>query len=150
MATEITMPKLSDTMTEGRLISWKKSVGEKVERGDILAEVETDKANMELEAFTSGVLLETRVKPGEMAVVGTVIAIVGEAGEAPPAPVKKTALPPAGAEKQQPPPAEQIRKGKEAGKPEGISETVKPAGKPSAVTASRRGEGIPHGPQAGA
>jgi pyruvate dehydrogenase E2 component (dihydrolipoamide acetyltransferase) len=81
MATEITMPKLSDTMTEGRLISWKKSVGEKVERGDILAEVETDKANMELEAFTSGTLLETRVKPGEMAPVGTVIAIVGEAGE---------------------------------------------------------------------
>jgi pyruvate dehydrogenase E2 component (dihydrolipoamide acetyltransferase) len=81
MATEITMPKLSDTMTEGRLISWKKSVGEKVERGDILAEVETDKANMELESFTSGVLLETRVKPGEMAPVGTVIAIVGEAGE---------------------------------------------------------------------
>jgi len=81
MATEITMPKLSDTMTEGRLISWKKGIGEKVERGDIIAEVETDKANMELEAFTSGILLETRVKPGEMAVVGTVIAIVGEAGE---------------------------------------------------------------------
>ena len=74
MATEITMPKLSDTMTEGRLISWKKSVGEKVERGEILAEVETDKATMELEAFTSGVLLEIRVKPGEMAPVGTVIA----------------------------------------------------------------------------
>ena len=80
MATEITMPKLSDTMTEGRLVSWKKSVGERVERGDILAEVETDKANMELEAFTSGTLLETRVKPGEMAPVGTVIAIVGKAG----------------------------------------------------------------------
>ncbi len=69
MATEITMPKLSDTMTEGRLVSWKKSVGEKVSRGDIIAEVETDKANMELEAFFSGVLLETRVKPGEMAPV---------------------------------------------------------------------------------
>ncbi len=126
MATEITMPKLSDTMTEGRLISWKKSVGEKVERGDILAEVETDKANMELEAFSSGILLETRVKPGEMAVVGTVIAIVGEAGEAPQIPVEKTALPPAGAEKQQPPPAEQVRKGKEAAETEEISETEKP------------------------
>src|SRR5512136_1936238 len=81
MATEITMPKLSDTMTEGRLISWKKSVGEKVDRGEIIAEVETDKANMELEAFTSGILLETRVKPGEMASVGTVIAMVGEVDE---------------------------------------------------------------------
>lgn len=83
MATEITMPKLSDTMTEGKLISWKKSVGERVERGDIIAEVETDKANMELEAFTSGVLLETRVKPGEMVPVGTVIAVIGAAGEKP-------------------------------------------------------------------
>ncbi len=82
MATEITMPKLSDTMTEGRLISWKKGVGEQVNRGDIIAEVETDKANMELEAFTSGVLLETRVTPGELVPVGTVIGIVGAAGEA--------------------------------------------------------------------
>src|SRR6266567_8748866 len=87
MATEITMPKLSDTMTEGRLLAWKKGVGEKVERGEIIAEVETDKATMELEAFTSGVLLETRIKPGEMAPVGTVIAVIGTAGEgAPPHP----------------------------------------------------------------
>lgn len=81
MATEITMPKLSDTMTEGRLIAWKKSVGEKVERGEIIAEVETDKATMELEAFASGVLLEIRIKPGEMAPVGTVIGMIGAAGE---------------------------------------------------------------------
>src|ERR1035441_9534175 len=103
MATEITMPKLSDTMTEGRLISWKKNIGEKVERGDILAEVETDKANMELESFSSGVLLETRVKPGEMVQVGTVIAIVGEAGDAASAPKKESVPPPAAAEKEQPP-----------------------------------------------
>jgi pyruvate dehydrogenase E2 component (dihydrolipoyllysine-residue acetyltransferase) len=82
MATEITMPKLSDTMTEGRLVAWKKNVGDRVERGEIIAEVETDKATMELEAFTSGALLEIRVKPGEMAPVGTVMALVGEAGEA--------------------------------------------------------------------
>jgi pyruvate dehydrogenase E2 component (dihydrolipoamide acetyltransferase) len=81
MATEITMPKLSDTMTEGRLIAWKKSVGEKVERGEIIAEVETDKATMELEAFASGVLLEIRIAPGEMAPVGTVIGTIGAAGE---------------------------------------------------------------------
>jgi pyruvate dehydrogenase E2 component (dihydrolipoamide acetyltransferase) len=86
MATEITMPKLSDTMTEGRLISWKKSIGEQVNRGDIIAEVETDKANMELEAFSSGVLLEIRVIPGQMVPVGTVIGVVGAAGEAAAAP----------------------------------------------------------------
>lgn len=83
MATEITMPKLSDTMTEGTLVSWKKGVGERVERGDIVAEVETDKAVMELEAFTSGILLETRAEPGEVVEVGTVIAVVGEKGEKP-------------------------------------------------------------------
>jgi pyruvate dehydrogenase E2 component (dihydrolipoyllysine-residue acetyltransferase) len=97
MATEITMPKLSDTMTEGRLIAWKKSVGDWVERGDIIAEVETDKANMELEAFSSGVLLEIRVKTDEMVPVGTVIGVVGETGEQP--------APPA-AEPRQSPPAE--------------------------------------------
>ena len=81
MATDITMPKLSDTMTEGRLISWKKGVGDRVERGDVIAEVETDKATMELEAFTAGVLIEARAKAGEMVPVGTVIGIIGEAGE---------------------------------------------------------------------
>ncbi len=81
MSTEITMPKLSDTMEEGVLISWKKSPGERVARGDILAEIETDKATMELEAFASGVLLETRVKAGDLVPVGTVIGIIGSEGE---------------------------------------------------------------------
>ncbi|MHC1697991.1 MAG: dihydrolipoamide acetyltransferase family protein [Geobacteraceae bacterium] len=81
MATEITMPKLSDTMEEGVLISWKKSIGERVERGDIIAEIETDKATMELEAFASGVLLETRVKAGDLVPVGTVIGIIGSESE---------------------------------------------------------------------
>jgi pyruvate dehydrogenase E2 component (dihydrolipoamide acetyltransferase) len=112
-----------------------------VERGDILAEVETDKANMELESFSSGILLETRVKPGEMAVVGTVIAIVGEAGDAVPAPEKKTVLPPAGAEKEQPPPAEQDRKGKESGKSEEFSETEKP--QPEPVSGAMNKEALP-------
>ena len=78
---DIVMPKLSDTMTEGRLVSWKKQVGEMVRRGDVLAEVETDKANMELEAFTSGVLLEIRVPAGQPAQVGTVIAVIGSPEE---------------------------------------------------------------------
>lgn len=83
MAKEIIMPKLSDTMEEGTLVSWKKGLGDRVERGDIIAEIETDKANMELEAFDSGVLLETRAKSGDVVPVGTVIGLIGEPGEKP-------------------------------------------------------------------
>lgn len=86
MATEITMPKLSDTMTEGQLGAWRKSIGERIERGDVIAEVETDKATMDLEAFSSGILLEQRVAAGEVVSVGTVIGLIGEAGEAAPQP----------------------------------------------------------------
>jgi pyruvate dehydrogenase E2 component (dihydrolipoamide acetyltransferase) len=104
MANEITMPKLSDTMEEGTLVSWKKSVGEMVKRGDIIAEIETDKANMDLEAFVSGVLLETRVKPGEVVPVGTVIALVGEAGEKPvEKPLEEPEKRPSEAERAKPP-----------------------------------------------
>jgi pyruvate dehydrogenase E2 component (dihydrolipoamide acetyltransferase) len=81
MATEITMPKLSDTMTEGSFIGWRKNVGDRVERGDVVAEVETDKAVMELEAFASGVLLKTMAKGGENVPVGTVLGLIGEPGE---------------------------------------------------------------------
>ncbi|QEM69363.1 2-oxo acid dehydrogenase subunit E2 [Geobacter sp. FeAm09] len=81
MATEITMPKLSDTMTEGSFIGWRKQVGERVERGEVIAEVETDKAVMELEAFTSGVLLKIMAKEGENVPVGTVLGLIGEPGE---------------------------------------------------------------------
>ncbi len=84
MATEITMPKLSDTMTEGQLGAWRKSVGEEIERGDIIAEVETDKATMDLEAFTSGILLEQRIQAGELVPVGTVIGLIGLKDEAVP------------------------------------------------------------------
>lgn len=81
MAKEITMPKLSDTMTEGLFAGWRKNVGDRIERGDIIAEVETDKAVMELEAFASGVLLKTMAKDGEQVPVGTVLGLIGEPGE---------------------------------------------------------------------
>lgn len=68
-------------MTEGQLGVWLKSVGDRIEKGDIIAEVETDKATMELEAFASGVLLERFVEAGQMVSVGTVIGIIGEADE---------------------------------------------------------------------
>ncbi len=143
MSTEITMPKLSDTMTEGRLISWKKSVGEKVERGEIIAEVETDKATMELEAFASGVLLEVRIKPGEMAPVGTVIGIVGGNGEkvaSRAAPPTEAAAPEEDEASKAEKPAEEKQDAEAAAedtpKPLAASETEKhppaePAGKPS-------------------
>lgn len=94
MATIIEMPKLSDTMTVGTLISWLKKEGDKVRGGDMLAEVETDKATMELENFEDGVLLATYVKEGEQVPIGTPICAVGAAGEAlPPAPSRKGAAP---------------------------------------------------------
>ena len=80
MAEVIRMPRLSDTMEEGNIVSWQKKVGDKVEPGDILAEVETDKATMELESFNEGVLLHIGVPEGPVAVEG-VIAIIGDQGE---------------------------------------------------------------------
>ena len=74
---EITMPKLSDTMTEGSVVVWRKAVGAQVLRGEVIAEVETDKATMELEAFASGTLLEIRVEAGTTVPVGTVIGLIG-------------------------------------------------------------------------
>jgi pyruvate dehydrogenase E2 component (dihydrolipoamide acetyltransferase) len=78
---EITMPKLSDTMTEGTLLRWRKKKGDKVEVGDILAEVETDKATMEMEAFEEGTLADIFVPEGGKVVVGAAIALVLAEGE---------------------------------------------------------------------
>ena len=91
---EITMPKLSDTMTEGTLVSWKKQKGDKVSSGDVIAEVETDKATMEMEAFEDGVLSEIYVQEGTKVAVGEKIAAIlgkGEAAPAAPAPAAKAA-----------------------------------------------------------
>lgn len=76
MAINIEMPKLSDTMTEGTLIKWHKQVGDSVEIGDIIAEVETDKATMEMEAFDEGTITEIRVQEGEKAPIGGVLAVL--------------------------------------------------------------------------
>ncbi|MBR7723112.1 pyruvate dehydrogenase complex dihydrolipoamide acetyltransferase [Microvirga sp. SRT04] len=74
------MPKMSDTMTEGTIASWLKNVGDKVKSGDILAEVETDKATMELENYEDGTLLYTGPKAGEAVAVDGILAIIGEEG----------------------------------------------------------------------
>ena len=81
MAHKITMPRLSDTMTEGTVAKWLKKVGDKIEEGDILAEIETDKATMEFEAFESGTLLYIGLQDGDSAPVDSLLAIVGEEGE---------------------------------------------------------------------
>ncbi|AKD05113.1 pyruvate dehydrogenase complex dihydrolipoamide acetyltransferase [Pontibacter korlensis] len=79
-ASVIRMPKMSDTMTEGVLVSWQKKEGDKVKSGDILAEVETDKATMELESYEDGTLLYIGVKEGDSVAVDAIIAIIGEEG----------------------------------------------------------------------
>lgn len=81
MAEIILMPKLSDTMTEGVVAEWHKSVGDQVASGELLAEIETDKATMEFESFYDGVLLHVGVEKGGGAPVNTVLAIIGEKGE---------------------------------------------------------------------
>ncbi|MEI6866209.1 2-oxo acid dehydrogenase subunit E2 [Flavicella sp.] len=81
MAQIITMPRLSDTMTEGVVAKWLKAVGDKIEEGDILAEIETDKATMEFESFEEGYLLHIGLQEGESAPVDTLLAIIGDEGE---------------------------------------------------------------------
>lgn len=81
MAEIITMPRLSDTMEEGTVAQWLKKVGESVNEGDILAEIETDKATMEFESFHEGVLLHIGIEAGGTAPVDALLAIIGEAGE---------------------------------------------------------------------
>lgn len=81
MAEIIYMPKLSDTMTDGVVAEWSKKVGDKVASGEVLAEIETDKATMEFESFYDGVLLHIGVEKGQTAPVNSILAIIGKAGE---------------------------------------------------------------------
>jgi pyruvate dehydrogenase E2 component (dihydrolipoamide acetyltransferase) len=81
MAQVLEMPKLSDTMTEGVLRKWHRKEGDQVAPGDVIAEVETDKATMDYEAYDQGVLLKLLIKDGDTVPVGTPIAILGQAGE---------------------------------------------------------------------
>ena len=120
MAIDVCMPRLSDTMEEGRILKWLKQPGDRIEIGDIIAEVETDKADMEMEALDEGVLIEILVPEGGMVPVGGVMARLGAADEivaadsaapaptaengiAEPPPPAPTASPPA------PPPAPKVR-----------------------------------------
>ena len=98
MASRVVMPKLTDTMEEGVLVTWKKREGDRVEAGEVLAEIETDKAIMDLEAFASGMLRKILVRDGETVPSGTLLAVIGEADEdiTPALTDKVTAAPPTG------------------------------------------------------
>ncbi|PSR05604.1 MAG: hypothetical protein BRD50_00430, partial [Bacteroidetes bacterium SW_11_45_7] len=81
MAEVIRMPRLSDTMEEGTIAKWHKKVGDEIQEGDIIAEVETDKATMEMESFQQGTLLYVGIEEGDTVPINEVIAVVGEKGE---------------------------------------------------------------------
>jgi len=81
MAEVILMPRLSDTMTEGVIAAWHKKVGDTVKKGDLLAEIETDKATMELESYQNGVLLHIGTPRGGKLQVNDLLAIFGKQGE---------------------------------------------------------------------
>ncbi|MDR7509814.1 MAG: dihydrolipoamide acetyltransferase family protein [Armatimonadota bacterium] len=101
---EVIMPKMGDAMTEGRIVRWKKRPGEPVARGDPLAEIETDKVNVDIEAEEAGVLLQILVEEGQAAPVGAPIAIIGAAGEEIPTAAARPS-PPAAAPAPAPAPA---------------------------------------------
>ena len=75
---EVIMPRLSDTMEEGELTRWLKNVGDQIHKGDVLAEIETDKATMDLEAFENGVLEKQLVTAGTVVPIGQAVAVIGD------------------------------------------------------------------------
>jgi pyruvate dehydrogenase E2 component (dihydrolipoamide acetyltransferase) len=97
MAQLIDMPKLSDTMTVGTLVKWLKKEGDVIKAGDMLAEVETDKATMELESFFAGTLLKIFSAAGAQVAIGDPLCAIGKPGEVVAAPAPKAAAPAAAA-----------------------------------------------------
>lgn len=126
MAEIIEMPKLSDTMTTGTLISWLKKEGDAVAAGDMIAEVETDKATMEVECFEDGVVLKHYVAEGQSVAIGSPICAIGEAGEDAPAAEAETAPPPAEAKEE--PAKEEPAKEEPAAAPEPEAPAAAPEG----------------------
>jgi pyruvate dehydrogenase E2 component (dihydrolipoamide acetyltransferase) len=128
---EIQMPKLSDTMTEGTLVAWRKKKGDKVSAGDIIAEIETDKATMEWESPEEGTLTEIYVEEGDKVNVGDKIAFIGGEGEASPAEAKE--------EKKKPEPeAKEEKKAASKKKAQIETEKLAPAEEKEADTAPPR------------
>ena len=103
MAETLTMPKLGFDMAEGTLVNWTKAVGDTVSKGDVIAEIETDKATIEIEAQAGGTLLKFLAEPGDVVEVGAPIAYVGAEGEQPP----EDGSAPAAEAEAAPPPSEE-------------------------------------------
>src|SRR2546422_1290687 len=95
--TKVVMPKLSDAMETGKIIKWLKKEGDRIQGGDILAEIETDKADVEMEAFGAGVLRKILVPAGEKAPVGTLIGVIAEPSDDIAAVLASASAAPAGA-----------------------------------------------------
>ena len=129
MADIIEMPKLSDTMTVGTLVKWLKKEGDKVASGDMLAEVETDKATMELESFFDGTLLKIFVEGGAQVAIGEALCAIGEKGEKVEAPAKSAA--PAKEEKKSEPKADAKAEKKPAEKSAGPAPAAKAESTPA-------------------
>jgi pyruvate dehydrogenase E2 component (dihydrolipoamide acetyltransferase) len=127
---EIQMPKLSDTMTEGTLVSWKKKKGDKVSTGDVIAEIETDKATMEWESPEDGTLTEIYVEEGGKVNVGERIAFIGGEGEAPPAEKEADAKKPEPEAKEEKKPATKKKEEAETEKPAPAEEKEKETAPP--------------------
>ncbi|MFH1497475.1 MAG: pyruvate dehydrogenase complex dihydrolipoamide acetyltransferase [Verrucomicrobiota bacterium] len=146
MADIIEMPKLSDTMTVGTLVKWLKKEGDKVASGDMLAEVETDKATMELECFFDGVLLKTFAEAGAQVAIGEPLCAVGKEGETVEAPAKKTPEAPAPEEKKTE--TKESSKKEDAPKAESKPAASTPAPAPAAEPARASGERVKISPLA--
>ncbi len=137
MANIIEMPKLSDTMTVGTLVKWLKKEGDKVAAGDMLAEVETDKATMELECFFDGVLLKVFADAGSQVAIGEPLCAVGKEGETVEAPAKKAAPASAAEEKKEEPKPEKKEAPKAESKPAAPAATPAPAAQPARASGER-------------
>jgi pyruvate dehydrogenase E2 component (dihydrolipoamide acetyltransferase) len=127
MAEIIYMPKLSDTMTEGVVAEWHKKVGDPVKSGELLAEIETDKATMEFESFYDGVLLHIGIEKGKPAPVNALLAIIGQEGEDISALLKEGGSAPAADTKKEEAPKAEAAPAKEETKPNAEPVAEKPA-----------------------
>ena len=132
MASRVVMPKLSDTMEEGRILRWLKKEGDAVETGQALAEVETDKATVEMEAYTNGTIRKLITAEGQFVKVGDLIAIVGAPGED-----ISALLPAAGAQA----PAAEPAPAPASAPARAAAPTVAPAAAPVPAQARRRSPG---------
>jgi pyruvate dehydrogenase E2 component (dihydrolipoamide acetyltransferase) len=137
---EIQMPKLSDTMTEGTLVSWKKKKGDKVSSGEVLAEIETDKATMEWEAPEDGTLTEIYVEEGAKVNVGDKIAFIGGEGEEAPVEEKEEEAKELSEKKEEKKPEETKAKEKEPKEEEEKKEPEKKEEKPKEPKAEKKEE----------